>query len=317
MRVQSVKNMLIAFVLSSIVLYANQPSFDKVLSLEGISFHVTTTGEGSLQQLSITVKGLEGGNSVMQEEIDGDVIHMEVADINADGSPELYLSVLSAGSGSYISLIAYSVNNKKSMTSIYLRPLAEEDKNSSIGYMGHDTFKIVDNRLVRHFPIYLKEDANCCPTGGTRELEYALTQGEASWLFKLVKSTDLANKVDVLIALAKSKIGDGYIYGKTGPDHFDCSGFVYYLFKESGNPIPRTSLEQSKNGDKLTRKALKKGDMIFFDTHERGHVNHSGVYLGDGKFIHASSGKAMAVTISELDKGFYVDKFRWGIRKLP
>jgi sulfane dehydrogenase subunit SoxC len=62
---------------------------------------------------------------------------------------------------------------------------------------------------------------------------------------------------------------------------------------------------------------LKKGDMVFFDTHERGHVNHSGVYLGDGRFIHASSGKAMSVTISELDKGFYVDKFRWGIRKLP
>ena len=303
--------------LCATALYANQASFDKVLSHQGINFHVRTTGEGSLQQLSITVKGLEGGNSVMQEEIDGDVIHMEVADINADGSPELYISVLSAGSGSYISLIAYSVNNKKSITSIYLRPLEEEDKNSSIGYMGHDTFKIVDNRLVRRFPIYLKKDANCCPTGGTRELEYALTQGEASWLFKLVKSTDLANKVDVLIALAKSKIGDGYIYGKTGPEHFDCSGFVYYLFKESGNPIPRTSLEQSKNGKKLTRKALKKGDMVFFDTYERGHVNHSGVYLGDGRFIHASSGKAMAVTISELDKGFYVDKFRWGIRKLP
>lgn len=61
---------------------------------------------------------------------------------------------------------------------------------------------------------------------------------------------------------------------------------------------------------------VKKGDILFFDTHHRNHVNHSGVYLGDVKFIHSSSGKAYIVTISELDKGFYLDKFRWGIRKI-
>lgn len=46
------------------------------------------------------------------------------------------------------------------------------------------------------------------------------------------------------------------------------------------------------------------------------HLNYSGVYLGEGKFIHSSSGKAYGVTISKLDKGFYVDKFRWGMRKI-
>ena len=125
--------------------------------------------------------------------------------------------------------------------------------------------------------------------------------------------TTLADK---LISLAKSKLGDSYIYAASGPDHFDCSGFVYYIFKENGISIPRSSLLQSKAGEKSTRQALKKGDILFFDTHSRGHVNHSGVYLGDGKFIHSSSGKAYAVTISQLDKGFYLDKFRWGIRKL-
>ena len=122
--------------------------------------------------------------------------------------------------------------------------------------------------------------------------------------------------VDKLLTLAKSKLGDSYLYAATGPDHFDCSGFVYYLFKENGIAIPRSSLPQSKSGDKLTRKELQKGDILFFDTHARGHVNHSGVYLGDGKFIHSSSGKAYGVTISDLDKGFYLDKFRWGIRKI-
>ncbi len=129
-------------------------------------------------------------------------------------------------------------------------------------------------------------------------------------------STD-TNITENLISLAKSKLGHSYEIAKSGPDHFDCSGFVYYLFKNNGIKIPRTSLSQSKSGDKLKRDELKRGDMVFFDTYNRKHVNHSGVYIGDGKFIHSSSGKAHGVTISDLDKGFYKDKFRWGVRKIP
>jgi len=137
------------------------------------------------------------------------------------------------------------------------------------------------------------------------------------------KITDVNNTsteniaADKLIVLAKSKLGDSYVYAASGPEHFDCSGFVYYLFKTNAISIPRSSLLQSKAGKKLARQQIQKGDILFFDTHTRGHINHSGVYLGDGKFIHSSSGKAYAVTISQLDKGFYLDKFRWGIRKLP
>lgn len=128
--------------------------------------------------------------------------------------------------------------------------------------------------------------------------------------------TGIDGKADKLISLAKSKIGDSYMPAKAGPDHFDCSGFVYYLYKTNDISIPRTSLDQSKSGKKLTREELKKGDILFFDTAHRDHVNHSGVYLGDGKFIHSSSGKVYGVTISDLDKGFYLDKFCWGVRKI-
>jgi len=124
------------------------------------------------------------------------------------------------------------------------------------------------------------------------------------------------SKTDKLISLAKSKLGNSYMPAKAGPDHFDCSGFVYYLFKTNDISIPRSSLTQSKSGKKLTREELQKGDILFFDTAHRDHVNHSGVYLGEGKFIHSSSGKAYGVTISNLDKGFYLDKFRWGVRKI-
>ena len=129
-------------------------------------------------------------------------------------------------------------------------------------------------------------------------------------------TTSIESKADKLISLAKSKLGNSYEPAKAGPDHFDCSGFVYYLFKTNDISIPRSSLTQSKSGKKITREELKKGDILFFDTAHRNHVNHSGVYLGEGKFTHSSSGKAYGVTISDLDKGFYPDKFRWGIRKL-
>jgi cell wall-associated NlpC family hydrolase len=123
------------------------------------------------------------------------------------------------------------------------------------------------------------------------------------------------DKVEQIITLAKSKMGDTYEPAKAGPDHFDCSGFVYYVFKENGIKIPRTSLLQSQSAEKLSRKEIKRGDILSFDTHDRKHINHSGIYLGNGKFIHSSSGKAYGVTISDLDKGFYKDKFRWGVRQ--
>ncbi|MAC84391.1 MAG: glycoside hydrolase [Arcobacter sp.] len=130
---------------------------------------------------------------------------------------------------------------------------------------------------------------------------------------KEVNSPIITNSSDTLISLAKSKIGSPYVYAKTGPDSFDCSGFVYYVFNENNISLPRTSINQSKIGPKITRAEIKKGDLVFFDTNLKGHVNHSGIYLGEGKFIHASSGKANGVTISDID-GWYKDKFKWGIK---
>ncbi|NOR55871.1 MAG: DUF1311 domain-containing protein [Sulfurovum sp.] len=164
--------------------------FDKVLKLQGITFHVQATNEGSLNQLTITPSGLFGTNNVIKQEIDGSVRGAEIADLNSDGSPEIYVYVSSAGSGSYGSLVAYSANNKKSLSGFYLAPLSDDKKNS-VGYMGHDEFAVVESSLARRFPIYKEGDANCCPKGGTRQLQYKLVQGEATWQLKMYHSTDL------------------------------------------------------------------------------------------------------------------------------
>jgi hypothetical protein len=79
-------------------------------------------------------------------------------------------------------------------------------------------------------------------------------------------TTGTISKVDKLISLATSKLGASYVPMKAGPDHFDCSGFVYYIFTTNGISIPRSSLKQSISGKKLIRDELEKGDILFFDT---------------------------------------------------
>ena len=175
----------------------------------------------------------------------------------------------------------------------------------------------VENNTTQ-FTLILNHDENCEVIMDEHTSKIVLVSKTIDENLSEVLPVDANDSaIHQLISLAKSKLGDRYVTAATGPNHFDCSGFVYYVFKENGMMIPRTSLLQSKSGKKITRELLQEGDILSFDTHERGHVNHSGIYLGNGKFIHSSSGKAYGVTISELDNGFYKDKFRWGVRKLP
>lgn len=125
-----------------------------------------------------------------------------------------------------------------------------------------------------------------------------------------VSSTSNNKDVNKIINLAKQKLGRRYVWGAVGEQGtFDCSGFTSYLYKKVGINIPRTSRNQAKYGKYIARSNLKKGDLIFFDTskHRKGYVNHVGIYLGNGKFIHASSAQKK-VTISNLSK-FYAQRY--------
>jgi len=180
---------IICILLTSNVSNAENQGYEQNLSLQGISFKISCPNHGSLNKLTITPSGLEIDNSVIEKDIDGTVTSAEIGDINSDGSPEIYIYIHSAGSGSYGDVIAYSANNKKSLSDIYLPPLSDDKKNSA-GYMGHDEFTLVENVLARRFPVYKQGDTNAKPTGGIRDLTYKLTQGEASWVLKLDQSND-------------------------------------------------------------------------------------------------------------------------------
>jgi len=158
--------------------------FDQNYKLQGITFRVSSANNASLNTLTNQPGGLELGNKPISVEIDGSVTAAEIADLDSNGSPEIYVYVSSAGSGSYGSLVAYAVNNGKSLSPIYISPINDDKKNST-GYMGHDEFRVVELTLVRRFPIYLKGDINAKPSGGIRQLQYKLVAGEAGWILRL------------------------------------------------------------------------------------------------------------------------------------
>jgi len=111
--------------------------------------------------------------------------------------------------------------------------------------------------------------------------------------------------------MAKSKLGLTYKWGGNGPYAYDCSGFTKEVFELNGITIPRVSKEQAEVGKKISKKNLQKGDLVFFDDKESSTVSHVGIYLGKGKFIHASKFHKKIV-ISPLRE--YRRFFKWGRR---
>lgn len=91
-----------------------------------------------------------------------------------------------------------------------------------------------------------------------------------------------------VVDLATQFLGTPYRWGGTTPKAFDCSGFVRYCYKKMGVKLPRTAREQFKVGLKVAGKALRAGDLVFFDM-MKGYVSHVGMYIGGGQFIHAAN----------------------------
>lgn len=102
-------------------------------------------------------------------------------------------------------------------------------------------------------------------------------------------------------------VGKPYRYGGHSPSGFDCSGLVYYSFERVGVPVPRTTRSQLKAGVPVASKSLRVGDLVFFDQ-EGKKFSHVGIYIGNGRFVHApSSGKH--VRIDSLNRRYWRKHF--------
>ena len=163
--------------------------YSQTVELQGISFRVTCPNDSSINILYVASSGLSIDNATIEQEIDGTVSGAEIADLNADGYPELYVYVTSAGSGSYGSLVAYGSNRNKSISAIYLPSVSENEKLAK-GYMGHDKFAVGEGALLHRFPIYREGDNNANPTGGMRQIQYKLIQGVAGWVLNVDRTIE-------------------------------------------------------------------------------------------------------------------------------
>ena len=168
------------------VLFADDTAvFVATQELQGITFKVTSSGG----TVTITPSGLEIENTPASVEVKGIVVRAETGDINADGSPEIYVYAAEPTGDMRGSLIAYGTNRKKSMTPIYLPPLEDDAKNAK-GYRGHDEFAVVEGIIARRFPIFPEDASETEPTGRMRQLQYKLVAGEAGWILKLDKAIE-------------------------------------------------------------------------------------------------------------------------------
>ncbi len=114
-----------------------------------------------------------------------------------------------------------------------------------------------------------------------------------------------------LVAKAKKYLGVKYVYGGSSPSGFDCSGFTKYVYDSMGVNLERVAADQAQHGTKVSKANLKPGDLVFFDTNGgHNYINHAGIYIGNGQFIHASSGRSShKVVISDLSEGFYQNAY--------
>lgn len=116
------------------------------------------------------------------------------------------------------------------------------------------------------------------------------------------------------VVFALSLLDRRYQYGGNNPEQgFDCSGFMKYVFKQSaGLDLPRTAAEQAGRGKALTMTDLQPGDAVFFNTLGRAY-SHVGLYLGDGKFIHAPRSGA-AIRVEKINLAYWQTRFEGGRR---
>lgn len=106
-----------------------------------------------------------------------------------------------------------------------------------------------------------------------------------------------------IVAFAEQFLGTPYVWAGSSPSGFDCSGFVSYVFKNFGYTVNRTAASMYTNGVAVDKSELQIGDAVFFASSSES-IGHVGIYIGDGEFIHSSSGCGY-VTISGLDESYY------------
>ncbi len=124
-------------------------------------------------------------------------------------------------------------------------------------------------------------------------------------------------KAESVVALAKQQLGKRYAYGTAGPNTFDCSGFINYIYRQHGISTPRSTSGFTSFGVTVSKANLQPGDVILFDTSGpiNGVVSHVGLYVGNRQIIHASTG-GRGVVYDSIDAPYYAARYIKAVRVL-
>ncbi|HCD09691.1 MAG TPA: peptidoglycan endopeptidase [Thermoanaerobacter sp.] len=189
-----------------------------------------------------------------------------------------------------VGIVTGSVVNVRSAGNISANVIAQVTKNTKVDVLGNQNgwynIRLSDGREGWIYGQYLSV--------GTQTI---VSRGDVD-----------RSVVNKLIEFAKSLLGTKYVYGGSSPAGFDCSGFVQYVFKNFDINLLRTAKDQSTVGEYVSYSNLQPGDLVFFKTLGSSVINHSGIYIGNGEFIHSSSG-AGKVIISNITSGYYKDHY--------
>ena len=116
-----------------------------------------------------------------------------------------------------------------------------------------------------------------------------------------------------ILAKATQYLGTPYVYGGASPSGFDCSGFVYYVYGTFGISVGRTPDAQYQAGTVVDKASLQPGDIVLFAGTYASGISHSGIYAGNGQFIHSPNSRS-TVSYSDLTSGYWGEHFYCGIR---
>lgn len=114
-------------------------------------------------------------------------------------------------------------------------------------------------------------------------------------------------EASAVVRTAQKYLGRPYRLGGTTPDGFDCSGFVWYVFRAHGIALPRTVASQAGAGWHVDRRGLAPGDLVFFRT-SRASFSHVGLALGNDWFIHAPNAQGV-VRIESLATSYWSSRY--------
>lgn len=179
--------------------------------------------------------------------------------------------------------------------------------NGAICYIRSDYLTLTEypyeNRASAKSPLFFRRGKST----GT-PVSAAALQSSANYIGQTT-----AAKAQKIIATAKEYIGVPYVWGGTSPSGFDCSGLVYYVFRQHGISLNRTAATQYQHGVYVSKSNLQPGDLVFFQNTYKTGISHVGIYIGDGQFIHASS--SSGVIISALSNSYWASHY-YGARRV-